>query len=139
MNKITMGIIVAVLLAYGLLYFIQPRSDLPNVGAYYSFNSATSSISSVGTSTLVNITTWTQLKYSGNKGVGFAAFCHNNDTPNANNPVYLGFSATSTKPYGYRLNPGECYKMTQQEENMFYGTIYAIASSASTTLLEIYK
>lgn len=132
-------VVLAIALAGGLYTLWQSEAEVPQAGAYYSFNSATSTISNLGTSTLVNITTWTQLKYSGNKGVGFVALCHNNDTPNANNPVYLGFNSTSTKPFGYRLNPGECYRMTQQDENMFYGTMYAIASSASTTLLEIYK
>lgn len=139
MKKIILGVLLGLVFVGTGVMLWQSEENLPQAGAYYSFNSATSSISNLGTSTSAGIYKWTALKYSGNKGVGFVSICHNDDSVNASNPVYLGFGATSTKPYGFRLKPGDCYRMTQADENMFYGTIYAIASTATTTLLEIYK
>lgn len=121
------------------LWQSESSKDFKAGGLDYSFNSATSSISNLATTTQVNPNSWTQLKYSGNRGVGFAQICTDSNT--ANNPIYLSYGSTSTKPFGSAvINSNEpCYRMTQTDNNMFYGTVYAIASSATTTLLESFK
>ncbi len=141
MKKVLLVIVFLVLLGFGAKWLWnsdKPREGL--VGGDFSFTAATSTVTSVGTTTLANITNWTALKYSGNGSQGFVSICDNADGGvSVNNPVYLGFGATSTKPFGFRLASGDCYRMTLAANNMFYGTIYALASTASTTILEIYK
>lgn len=140
MNKIL--IILGTIVAFGVFWMYQSNQpkDFKAGGLDYSFNSATSSISNLATTTLINPYTWTQLKYSGNKGVGMAQFCTDTNVT-ASNPIYLAFGATSTKPFGSAIINGTppCYRMTQTDNNMFYGTVYGIASSATSTLMESFK
>lgn len=123
-----------------LLGLHQAPKSKPVGGVDFSFTAATSTGTSIGTTTSVGIYNWTTLKYAGSGSQGFVNFCDNADTGvSANNPVYLGFGSTTTKPFGFRLGSGNCYTMTLATNNMFYGTVYALASTATTTLLEIYK
>lgn len=134
-NKpVLVGLLVLGLIATILTFSKPLQGPQDKVGGVdFAFTSVTN------TSTTAGIYNWTAVKYSGTGSQGFVSFCHNNDTPAANNPIYLGFGATSTKPYGYRLDSGQCYNMSLAANNMFYGTVYALASTATTTLLEVYK
>ena len=55
--------------------------------------------------------------------------------------MYLSFGTASTtanspaKPYGYRLPSGSCYEMNS--DKLYYGDIYAIASTATATILTL--
>lgn len=134
-------ILIAVVLVIGVVVWRSDHQQQQPVGGVdYSFTAATSTVTSTGTSTTAGIYSWTALKYPGNGSQGFVSICDNADPGiSANNPVYLGFGATSTKPFGYRLASGDCYRMSLSSNNMFYGTVYVQASTATTTILEIYK
>lgn len=143
MTILKKSLIALVFVALAILFVLhfEPANRQDNIGGVeYSFTAATSTVTSVGTSTLVNISTWTALPIATNGSQGYIAICDNADSGiSTSNPVYLGFGSTSTKPFGYRLASGGCHTMTLSSNNMFYGTIYAIASTASTTILEIAK
>jgi hypothetical protein len=135
---IIFSLIVLAVVAFTFGYRQGPQQK--PLGANYTFTTATSTGTSIGTSTTAGIYSWAALKYSGNGSQGFVSFCDNADSGvSANNPVYLGLGATSTKPYGIRIASGGCYTMTLAADNMFYGTVYVQASTATSTILEIYK
>lgn len=121
---------LAALVFVGYKYFTKSQSELLG-GSDYAFDSATQATSSIG------VYSWSTV-LSADSSRGYTALCNNaNSGFDNNNPVYLGFGATSTKPYGFRLASGACFEITS--EKRFYGTIYAIASTATTTLLQVYK
>ncbi len=117
--------------------FIASHTSLKGtpVGGF-SFPAATNASSTVG------VYAWSSV-YAGNSSQGFVALC--NSSMVTNNYLSLNFGSASTtanvpgKPFGYQLAPGGCYTMSQEQGNLFGGSVYAIASSATTTLLEIYK
>lgn len=96
----------------------------------FSFNSATQATSSVG------VYSWSTI-LSADSSRGYVRLCNDSRVTNAD--VYLGFGATSTVSssgmYGTLIAPNSCYEMTL--DNMFYGTMYAIASSSTSTLLTV--
>lgn len=106
-------------------------SQLPLGAAMpFSYNSATQATSSVG------IYAWSTV-LPADSGRGYVSLC--NDSRTANSDIYLGFGATSTVSgsgmFGRAIPSNSCYEMTL--DNMFYGNIYAIASSATSTLLTV--
>src|SRR5437773_945171 len=103
-KRITIPVVLLLLVALFFWYKHPVNQDRPVGAVDFSFTNSTSTVTSNGTSTLANITSWTALNYSGNGSQGFVSICDNADGGvSANNPVYLGFGATSTKPFGYRL------------------------------------
>lgn len=134
MNKRLLLAILGILVV-GSLFLMRGRVPEPLGGREFSFYSVTSATSTV------NPYTWTRIATT-TPDMGFYNVCDDGGPIDPTYNVYLAFMATTTipnKPYGLRLAPGECYRMTQQENNMFYGWIYALASSSTTTLLQIYK
>lgn len=130
MKKLIIGLLVVGAL---LVAFNQFNGSLQfgGDGVNFSYTSPTQSTTSVG------IYNW-ETVLSADNSRGYATICDNaNLSVSSVNPVYLAFGATSTDPYGYRLGSGECYEMTRQ--NMFYGAVYAIASTSTTTVLTITK
>ena len=129
----TLLLLIAVGVIGFLGYQIVQKQPEQLVGGDFGFFAPTNATSTVG------IYTWTRIATT-TPNMGFAQICDNADIGVvANNPVYIGFGATSTKPYGFRLGSGECYKMSQADNNMFYGFIYALASGSTTTILSTYK
>lgn len=117
--------IVAVIVLLGLL----GRGKNFGEGAPgFFYTSPTSVSSTVGIYNETNILT-------PSSGRGYVSFCNNSIT--ANDAVYLGFNASSTRTSGIRIPTGSCYEMTTLK--MFTGYVYAIASTATTSLLTIYK
>src|SRR4051812_25164348 len=122
-TRVFVSIVVVCLLGLGVLWLDvhrqQPKEQTIAGIVDYSFTNATSNITSAGTSTLANITTWTALPIVTNAADGYVAICDNADNGiNTSNPVYVGFGSTSTKPYGYRLGSGACHTMTLSSNNM---------------------
>lgn len=99
-------------------------------GPPVTYNSANMATSSVGTYV------WTSV-LSPDSSRRYVSLC--NDNLAANSAIYLAMGATSTVSsagmLGIRVAGGNCYEMT--ETKMFYGTVYAIASSATSTLLKL--
>jgi hypothetical protein len=120
-------IVIALALFVGLLYWLW-RSDGTFGSQPYSFSVPTMTSSSVGIYS-------SSLVLSADSGRTFASFCNNNHA--SGDAVYLGLGATSTKPYGRLIKSQECYQL--HPEQMFTGPVYAIASTATTTLLIISK
>jgi hypothetical protein len=115
----------------GFYWHSTQRSEL--LGSDFSFSAATSATSTVG------IYSWTQV-LAGDSSRGFAYFCNDNRT--STNNIYLGLGATSSVSAvagntGIMIPGNSCYRMTQSE--MFYGIIYAIASSATSSLITVSK
>jgi hypothetical protein len=127
---ITLGLIAVVFLGIKA-YSPKPETAIGGSGIQFTYESPAIATSSVG------IYSWATV-LAANNSHAYRTFCNNADGGvNANNPVYLGFGATSTDPYGFRLASGECYEMTL--DKMFWGTVYAIASTSTTTVLTITK
>lgn len=132
MNQDIKQIVIVLLVAAAFLTGVfafrsMSQKKEPNFGFFYT--APTQATSSVG------LYAWATI-LSADSSRSYVALCNNGDAGvNANNPIYLGLGATSTKPYGFRLASGECYEM--DESNMFYGAIYGIASTSTTTLTSV--
>jgi hypothetical protein len=118
-----LGLVVA-------LSFVLLKNESPKMvggsGTPFTYNISTNSTSTVGPSAWVTV-------LSADSSRGYASVCNNSIL--SNDAVYLAFGATTTKPLGFRLPSGNCYEMTN--DKMFFGAVYSIASTASTTLLMI--
>jgi hypothetical protein len=97
-------------------------------GNNFSYTSPTMATSSVTTSA------WSSV-LSSDTSRNYASLCNSSNV--IGSAIFLGFDATSTPPYGIIVPPQQCYNIGS--ENMFFGTIYAIASTSTSTLLKLYK
>jgi hypothetical protein len=93
----------------------------------FFYTASTQATSSIGTHL------WSTV-LSASSRRGYVSFC--NESVAANSAVFLSFGSTSTVSSlgigGIRVASGSCYEMTS--EKMFYGTIYGIATSSTSTL-----
>jgi hypothetical protein len=113
-----------------LAFFVISRNQ-KKYGVDVVYSAPTMATSSVGIYS-------SSLILAGDSGRQYASFCNaTNSLPTTNDALFLGFGATSTKPYGILIAPQKCYEMNLS--NMFTGPVYAIASTATSTLLIIYK
>ncbi len=130
-DSIKFGALVAVsvfiAIALAMMVFGGSKTLAPKVGGYF-FNTPTSATSSVGIYTQTSV-------LAADTGRSFASFCNNSIT--SNDAVFLQLGSTSTIPSGIRLASGQCYTMVSENGNLFPGTIYAQASTATTTLLVV--
>lgn len=140
MKNLLLGIGVIVLVALGLWGLNSKTTQAPDsvpqqeqrvgAGMPFSYNSATQATSSIG------IYSWSTV-LSADSNRGYLSFC--NDSRTANSAIYLGMGATtsvsSSGMYGRAIPSNTCYEMTL--DNMFYGSIYGIASSSTSTLLTV--
>lgn len=124
MKKIILGVLAIICLVVGVRYLW--KSDAP-LGVDVVYSGPTMATSSVGIYS-------SSLVLGADSGRQFVSFCNYGASGDS---LYLGFGATSTKPYGRVISSQACYQMTL--ENMFTGPIYSIASTATSTLLIIYK
>lgn len=139
-KSLLIGIVFTGLALGGLWLYGSSSTKAPAgtpLGGDFSFTSSpTQATTTIGNYAWVQFATTTP-------NMGFASICDNADTGvNVNNPLYLGFGTTSPvngKPFGYRLRSGECYVMTPASNNMFYGKLYSIASTATSTLISTFK
>lgn len=104
----------------------QPLAKVGGSATPFFYKAATQATSTV------NITSWTNV-LAADSGRGYTAICNNGIV--AGDTMFLGFGATSTKPYGFRLASGTCYEMTL--DKMFYGNIFAISSTSTSTLMTV--
>lgn len=132
MKNLLVGIVILSLLWLGYTAFTSIGKDGLVGGSDYQYVAPTMATSSVG------IYAWTSV-LSADSSRGYVSFC--NDSRITNSAIYLGFGATSTVSglgmYGISVPSNTCYEMTL--DKMFYGNVYAIASSATSTLLKLYK
>lgn len=98
-------------------------------GVQFYYTTATSTNFTIGTSWTANASPLLPADSSR----GYIDFCNNSIV--ANDAIYLGLGATSSSVSGIRIPTGSCYEMTQA--NMFYGNIYAMASTSTSTLLTV--
>jgi hypothetical protein len=128
-----------VLITFAILAFItglvalyvtdKPKGQMAGGGASQSFayNTTSSATTSVGTSLWATV-------LAESSGRGYVSFC--NESVASNSAIFLRFGATSTPSAlgmsGIRVPSGACFEMTQ--EKMFYGNVFAIASSSTSTL-----
>lgn len=130
----TLILVLAVAFIIGLAGYFAYKSHSfePIAGGDFSYFSSTMATSSVGTYS------WSTI-VAADTSRGYASFC--NDSRAANSDIYLGLGGTSSVSTlgmaGIAIPSNTCYQMTQA--NMFTGIIYAIASSATSTLLQVYK
>jgi hypothetical protein len=110
----------------------QPVVEKPVGSMPFSFNSATQATTTVG------LYAWSTIA-SADSNRGYMSFC--NDSRTANSAIYLSFGATTTLPasgnglFGRAIPLSSCYEMTL--DKMFYGTIYAVATTATSTLMTV--
>lgn len=138
MTKKEFALIASVFLFLGGLLFFSLRSLHQEEQVFSSVDFSFYSLTGHATTSIGNYS-WVAVATS-TSNLGFISLCDTADTGvNNNNPIFIGFGATSTRPWGYRLPSGGCYTMSLAQNNIFYGTIYAIASTATSTLLQLYK
>lgn len=131
---IALGIVA---LVFAGVKYVLPRNGAMVGGPEFQYYEATHGTDTVG------IYGWVEI-LGNDSSRGNTKICDNaNGGINTANPVYLYFGTASTtavsptKPNGYRLGSGECYEMML--DNNFNGPVYAIASTATTTLLHVYN
>lgn len=130
MKDFLIGLGIATLIGLGTFLITQPENEPQTrlgAGSYnFFYNSASQATTSVTTSS------WSVV-LAADSSRGYTTLCNNSNV--ANDAMFLGFGATSTKPYGFRLASGACYEMTL--DKMFYGNVYAIASGSASTMLRV--
>jgi hypothetical protein len=131
MKKLFITIAAIAVLAAGYFFGQKPDSQMAG-GERFNYKESTQATASAG------LYGWTSV-LSADSGRQYATICNNSIV--ANDSVYLYFGTASTtavsptRPNGYRLASGACYEMTN--DKLYFGPVYAIASTATTTLLTV--
>ena len=120
-----MALIGVVLL--GFKAFGPKQGPLGANGVPTFYNSSSLSTTTVG------IYSWSTV-LSADSSRTYVSLC--NDSVAANSAIFLGMGATSSVSRlgmaGIRVPSGSCYELTS--DKMFYGVVYGIASSSTSTL-----
>src|SRR4051812_24331428 len=104
MKKLLVVLAIVAMVGLGLSQIQKIQTEGPVGGGgpsvtYYSSTQAT---------TTANPYTWSSV-LAADSTKRYGTVC--NDSITSNDAVYLGFGATSSKPYGYRLASGSCYEL----------------------------
>lgn len=123
------NIVIGIFVLLGIWFW---QSDKPfGASQALKFVSPTQATSTAG------IYAWSRVLTADSSRV-FASLCNASPAlPTTNDVMFIALGATSTPPYGITVSPGKCYEMTL--DNMFWGDVYARASTSTSTLTSVYK